>query len=172
MPVSRYTSPIFGCVRQVSVAPRRSSPSLVPERVMRDLADTTATEFGCLFVRLHHAIGVVPPGGGTYLVVATAADDGGREQTSSTIMWVSDSDAVGWATDPREKRMDLVADQDEYHPGDVARILVQSPFAGPVNAWLTIERGDVIDQRLVTLQTDSDVLEIPIRPAYAPGPRH
>jgi uncharacterized protein YfaS (alpha-2-macroglobulin family) len=101
--------------------------------------------------------------------VATVADDDGRQQSSSVTMWVSDIDAVGWPVDPRDKRMDLVADRDEYRVGDTARILVQSPFAGPVTAWLTIERGDVIDQRLVTLQTDSDVLEIPITPAYAPN---
>ncbi len=111
----------------------------------------------------------VPPRGGSYVVVATVADDAGRQQSSSTFMWVADVDAIGWPTDPREKRMDLAADQDEYRPGDTARILVQSPFAGPANAWVTIERGDVIDQRLVTLQSDSEILEIPISSSYAPN---
>ena len=111
----------------------------------------------------------VPPGGGTYLVIATVADDGGRQQSSSVTMWVSDVDAVGWPVDPRDKRLDLVADQDEYRPGETARVLVQSPFEAPVYAWLTIERGDVIDQQLVTLQTDSEVLEIPIKLSYAPN---
>ncbi|UCG25010.1 MAG: alpha-2-macroglobulin, partial [Chloroflexota bacterium] len=102
-------------------------------------------------------------------VVASVADDGGRQQSSSSFMWVADIDAVGWPTDPRDKRMDLAADKEDYRPGDTARILVQSPFVGPANAWLTIERGDVIDQRLVTLQSDSEVLEIPISPSYAPN---
>jgi uncharacterized protein YfaS (alpha-2-macroglobulin family) len=111
----------------------------------------------------------VPPEGGVYLAVATVSDDAGRSQTSTTTMWVADSNFVGWRTDDREKRMELVADKSEYRPGDVARVLVQSPFAGPVNAWLTIERGGLIEQRIITLQSSSDVLEIPITSHFAPN---
>jgi uncharacterized protein YfaS (alpha-2-macroglobulin family) len=111
----------------------------------------------------------VPPEGGVYLAVATVSDDAGRSQTSTTTLWVADSNFVGWRTDGREKRMDLVADKTEYRPGDVARILVQSPFAGTVNAWLTIERGGLIEQRIITLQSNSDILEIPITSHFAPN---
>lgn len=113
--------------------------------------------------------GFVPPSGGTYVIVATVRDDGGREQSSSVTMWVTDIDAVGWAVDPRDKKMDLVADKDSYRPGDIAQVLVQSPFNGPVNAWLTVERGDVIEQRLITLLSNSEVIEVPISAAYAPN---
>jgi hypothetical protein len=113
--------------------------------------------------------GFVPPSGGTYVVVATVADDGGREQSSSVTIWASDISSVGWAVDPRDKRMDLVADRESYRPGDTAQILVKSPFEGPVNAWLTIERGDVIEQQIITLQSNSDVIEFPIRSSYAPN---
>ena len=111
----------------------------------------------------------VPPRGGSYVVAATVADDGGRRQSSSAFLWAADIDAIGWPSDPREKRMDLAADQDEYRPGDTARILVQSPFVGPATAWVTIERGDVIDQHFVTLQSNSEILEIPISAFYAPN---
>jgi uncharacterized protein YfaS (alpha-2-macroglobulin family) len=113
--------------------------------------------------------GFVPETGGSYVAVATATDDGGRTHTSSTNLWVTDSRFVGWRTDPRERRMDLVLDQQEYEPGDTAQILVQSPFAGPVRAWLTIERGALIEQRVVTLESNSHVLEIPITPNFAPN---
>ncbi|MGD2049033.1 MAG: Ig-like domain-containing protein, partial [Chloroflexota bacterium] len=111
----------------------------------------------------------VPQDGGSYIAVATATDAGGREHTSSTFLWVADENFVGWRTDPREKRMDLVADQREYQPGDVARILVQSPFEGPAEAWLTIERGNLLEQEVITLETNSDILEIPITSNFAPN---
>ncbi len=111
----------------------------------------------------------VPQRGGSYIAVATVTDEGGRTLLSSTYLWVADASYAGWRSDPREKRMDLVTDQDEYAPGDVARILVQSPFPGPARAWLTVERGDIIEQRVITLQGTSDVLEIPITPFFAPN---
>lgn len=111
----------------------------------------------------------VPPVGGTYVAVATVTDRGGREHSSSTSLWATDARYIAWRTDRRERRMDLVLDQQEYHPGDTARLLVQSPFAGPVKAWLTIERGTLLEQRLITLQSTSDVIEIPISPDFAPN---
>ena len=110
-----------------------------------------------------------PPEGGVYLAVATVTDSGGRAQTSSTTLWATDLSFIGWRSDPRQRRMDLVPDQQAYAPGDTARILVQSPFAGPVKAWLTIERGTLIEQRVITLQSSSDVLDIPIPAGYAPN---
>ncbi|MGD2079280.1 MAG: Ig-like domain-containing protein, partial [Chloroflexota bacterium] len=110
-----------------------------------------------------------PTSGGTYVVVATVADDAGRQQSSSTTMWVSDVDAVGWAVDPRDKKMDLVADKEQYRPGETAQILVKSPFDGPVNAWLTIERGDILEQRLITLVSSSEVVEILLSSEHAPN---
>lgn len=110
-----------------------------------------------------------PQFGGSYIAVATVTDNTGRQQISSAYLWVTDSDFVGWRTNQKERRMELVLDQQDYQPGDTARILVQSPFAGPVQAWLTIERGRLLEQQLVTLQTNSDVLEIPIPDLYAPN---
>ncbi|MCP4422984.1 MAG: hypothetical protein GY803_00685, partial [Chloroflexi bacterium] len=115
------------------------------------------------------AASFVPEEGGTYLAVAAVTDGGGRAHTSSATLWAVDSRYIGWRTDPREKRMDLLPDKTEYAPGETAQILVQSPFAGPIKAWLTIERGELIEQRVITLQTSSDVLDIPIPPEYAPN---
>lgn len=110
-----------------------------------------------------------PEDGGTYRAVATVTDAAGRTQSSSVLFWVSDSDYVGWRVNPEEKRMDLTPDQRTYEVGDTARVLVQSPFEGPVNAWLTIERGDLIEQRLITLQSNSETIAIPITEELSPN---
>lgn len=111
----------------------------------------------------------VPDVGGTYRAVATVTDPAGRTQTSSTYLWVADENYVPWRTDPRERRMDLTPDKPNYNVGDTARILVQSPFEGEVQAWVTIERGNLLDQELVTLTGNSDTVEIPITPDLAPN---
>jgi uncharacterized protein YfaS (alpha-2-macroglobulin family) len=110
-----------------------------------------------------------PETGGTYRARATVSDDAGREHNSSTLFWVSSSDFVGWRVNPEEKRMDLTPDQRTYEVGDTANVLVQSPFEGPVQAWLIIERGTVIEQRIITLQSNSEQLEIPVTESLSPN---
>jgi len=110
----------------------------------------------------------VPDSGGSYIAVATYTDSAGRQQTATTGIWAIDPEYAGWRSAPRDYTMTLVADQQSYAPGDTARILVQSPFAEPVNAWLTIERGNMVEQRVVRVNS-SEVLEIPITPIFAPN---
>ncbi|MCB8943911.1 MAG: Ig-like domain-containing protein [Ardenticatenaceae bacterium] len=110
-----------------------------------------------------------PEFGGSYVAIATVTDSSGRTQQSSTNLWVIDPGYGGWRTDPKERSMELTADQDEYSPGDTAHILVQSPFTEPVQAWLTIERGRLIEQRVITLPSSSEVVDIPITADHAPN---
>lgn len=117
----------------------------------------------------HATAEFIPPEGGTYVIAASVTDDNGRTHVSSTYIWALDANFIGWGTDPREKRMDLVADQPDYEVGESASILVQSPFAGATSAWLTIERGGMIEQSVITLNGSSEVLEIPITNDFAPN---
>ncbi len=111
----------------------------------------------------------IPEGGGNYLAIATVSDGDGRKQSSSTTIWAIDANFIGWRSDPHDRTMELTPDQSEYHVGDTARVLVQSPFAGATQAWLIIERGEVIEQRIITLNGGSEVVDIPIEPIYAPN---
>ncbi|MGH2538325.1 MAG: Ig-like domain-containing protein [Candidatus Promineifilaceae bacterium] len=110
-----------------------------------------------------------PERGGTYRIVATVTDGAGRSQSSSTSIWVTDPNFSDWRSDPFEKSMGLISDRVEYAPGDTAHILVQSPFRGPVKAWLTIERGLVIEQRVIDLEGANATLEVPITLEHAPN---
>ena len=106
--------------------------------------------------------------GGSYIAVATVTDGSGRSQMSSTGVYAMDANYTGWRSAPREYTMELIPDQQNYKVGDTARILVQSPFAQPVTAWLAIERGNLVDQKLVQVSS-SNILEIPITPDMAPN---
>ncbi|MFK7800936.1 MAG: Ig-like domain-containing protein [Anaerolineae bacterium] len=106
--------------------------------------------------------------GGNYKVIVTATDSGGRTHQSSTLVWVT-GDNARWRVQPETKTMQLIPDKAEYAVGETARILVQSPFEGPQQAWLTIERGKLLEQRIVTIDGTGDTLEIPIELDHLPN---
>lgn len=111
----------------------------------------------------------VPETGGTYLVVATTRDTNGRFNLSSNSIWVMDDGRVAWQIDPYDKKMDVVADLSSYEVGQTANVLVQTPFDVPTQAWVTIERGHLLTQYLVTLDPYHHLLQIPITADYAPN---
>ncbi len=113
--------------------------------------------------------GFTPDQGGSYLAVAAITDDTGRINLSSTNIWATDDGRIAWQTDPYDKSMDLIPDKPTYVVGDTARVLVQNPFDVPVQAWVTLERGSLIGQRLVTLAANSDIIAIPIDDIHAPN---
>ncbi len=109
-----------------------------------------------------------PSVGGEYRVVASGVDDKGNKISSSTYVWVSSQEYVSWRQENND-RIALVADKKSYNPGDVAKILIPSPYQGVVRALVTVERGRILDAQVIDLKTNSDVIEIPITPAMAPN---
>lgn len=108
-----------------------------------------------------------PEEGGSYTVLATARDKAGHEIRSRAYLWVSSEDFVSWRQENTDT-VDLVADQRQYHPGDEARILVPMPFEG-MTALISIERGTIKESRVVTLNSNSETIAVPITPEYAPN---
>lgn len=109
-----------------------------------------------------------PEQAGNYKVTGRGVDEFGNVVTSEAFLWISGREYVNWGREDDDS-IELVADKDRYRPGETAQVLVPSPFEGPVTALLTIERGRVLEHRLLTLETNSDLLEIPIVPDYAPN---
>jgi uncharacterized protein YfaS (alpha-2-macroglobulin family) len=111
-----------------------------------------------------------PETGGTYRVRAVGRDARENEVRSSTFVWVSarKGEFVSWRRE-NNNRITLVADKKEYKPGDTANILIPSPYQGSVQALVTVERGRLLDTRLVTLNSNSDRIQIPITDDYIPN---
>ncbi|NLD43192.1 MAG: hypothetical protein GX657_06840 [Chloroflexi bacterium] len=109
-----------------------------------------------------------PTEGGSYRVRVTGLDERENQVRSSAYLWVSDRAFINWGRENADS-IDLIADKDLYAPGDVATVLIPSPYEGDVQALLTIERGHVFEHRLFTLASNSEQIEIPIMPAYAPN---
>ncbi len=108
-----------------------------------------------------------PPGSGSYRVRAIGEDTRGNRIQSSAYIWVWG----GWASWRRDStnRITLIADKDEYQVGDVAEILIPSPYSGTVKALITIERGHIISNEVRELRNNSEIIKIPITADYAPN---
>ena len=104
-------------------------------------------------------------GAGEY-VLAAADPASGASTRVSFYAGSRDSEWVAWS---REKpgRVELAWDKERYRPGDVARLQVRSPFAGP--ALLTVETDRVREARVVTLEKNTAEIEVPVEEAYAPN---
>ena len=109
----------------------------------------------------------VPPQGGSYRIVAESAD-GTPPARSSLFVWVSGSEYVSWRR-TNEDRLDLIADKNEYAPGETAEILIPSPFQGEQWVWITVEREGILHQEVVHLQNNSYVYRLPITERYIPN---
>jgi alpha-2-macroglobulin len=63
----------------------------------------------------------------------------------------------------------LIADKKEYKPGDVAKIIVQSPYK-TARAIITVERNNIISQETKLLSSDSiEPIEVPIKEEHLPN---
>jgi uncharacterized protein YfaS (alpha-2-macroglobulin family) len=109
----------------------------------------------------------VPPEGGSYHVIAefVGVEPAAR---SSIFVWVSGRDYVSWRRS-NEDRIDLIADKGAYVPGETAEILIPSPFEGQHYAWITVERGGILSQEVIRLESNSTVYRLPIEDRHVPN---
>ena len=66
---------------------------------------------------------------------------------------------------PRE--INLIVDRDMYEPGETARILVQSPIEKG-RYLLTLERGEILEERVIELEGSTEMIEVEVKPEYVP----
>jgi hypothetical protein len=103
---------------------------------------------------------------GYYVLRLRAKDKRGNPVGSSFGAYVSGSDYVAWKRD-NESRVELVTDRKEYKVGQVAKILVKSPFAG-AQGLLTVERNGIYTRRAIKVDRTAAWLEVPITDALVP----
>ncbi|MGC9396859.1 MAG: Ig-like domain-containing protein, partial [Anaerolineae bacterium] len=109
-----------------------------------------------------------PPSSGSYKIRATGEDTRGNVIRSSTYVWVWGGGRAYWRQESNN-RIDLITDKDSYAVGDVAEILIPSPYSGTVNALVTIERGHILETAVIELYSNSEVLRVPITEEHIPN---
>ncbi|NPV85088.1 MAG: hypothetical protein HPY45_03650 [Anaerolineae bacterium] len=105
--------------------------------------------------------------GGRYRISAVVTDLQGRKNQSQITRWVS-----GGEQPPSRKvemeSVTLIPDQENYKPGDVAHILVQSPFT-PAEGLLTVSRSGIVYTKHFRIDQESTTLDIPIEDKHIPN---
>lgn len=112
-------------------------------------------------------VSVTPPSSGSYVVIAEANDADGNPTYSETYLWVGGPQMAAWQLE--EAKIVPVADAERYQAGDVARILLPTPFQAPYEVLMTIERGSILEVRRFTAREPNPVVEIPITEAHVPN---
>jgi len=111
--------------------------------------------------------GFTPAEGGSYTVRFTASDAKGRPVATSFYRWVVGKDWVPW-NDASQFKMDVVPDKSRYTVGDTATVLFAAPFTN-AEAWITVEREGVIDERRLRITSGTTILKLPITEALVPN---
>jgi len=105
--------------------------------------------------------------GGQYRISATVRDDRERLNESEFTRWVSGGSRPA-ARDVAQEEVLLIPDKEEYQPGDVAEILVQSPFS-PAEGLLTVSRSGIVSTERFTIEDGTTTLRIAIEEAHIPN---
>ncbi|NRF69205.1 alpha-2-macroglobulin [Aquincola sp. S2] len=100
-------------------------------------------------------------------LVVRSADEAGRSAEAATTVWVTRQGEL-WFEQDNDDRIDVLADKTSYAPGEVAKLQVRMPYR-QATALLSIEREGIVDSRVVTLQGDDPVIEVPIPNRDAKG---
>lgn len=74
---------------------------------------------------------------------------------------------TAWAKREENTQLAISTEKDNNKPYEKARLLIESTFSGP--AWLTFERGSVINSKQIELTAPLTILETEIIPEHAPN---
>ena len=105
--------------------------------------------------------------GGRYRISAHVADDSGRTSRTEITRWVAGAKAVVPSRNVELEAAELIPDAETYAAGDIAEILVDSPFAS-ATGLLTIARNQIIELRTFEITDHTAVLEVPITDDHVP----
>lgn len=112
----------------------------------------------------------VPPKGGSYHVVAQPANLTPQTEAirSSIFIWAAGDDQVSWRRENHD-RITLVSDKTTYKVGDIAEILIPSPFTGPHMALITVEREGIRRHEVIRIANNSTIYRLLIEEGDIPN---
>lgn len=104
---------------------------------------------------------------GEYRFTAAVKDTKGRDQQTEWYLYVTGKNAMVW-NDEDDNGLKIVPEKMNYQIGDTAKFLVKNPFPG-ARALITVERYGILDHFVQTFDSNTPVVELPIKPDYMPG---
>ncbi|MEN8240424.1 MAG: Ig-like domain-containing protein, partial [Chloroflexota bacterium] len=72
------------------------------------------------------------------------------EAITQMLIWVGGPGQTAWPS-LEENQLTLIPDAETYQVGDTASIFIPNPFVGDAQVLVTVERGDILDQEVITI---------------------
>ena len=105
--------------------------------------------------------------GGEYRLTAAVVDSAGRRNQTELTRWVTGGQRPPSSNLEREE-LQLIPDNEDYAPGDIAEILVQAPFY-PAEGLLTLRRDGLVSSERFTMEGPTYTLRVPIEENQIPN---
>jgi uncharacterized protein YfaS (alpha-2-macroglobulin family) len=105
--------------------------------------------------------------GGEYRISAEVRDDRERLNRSEFTRWVSGGGSAP-SRNVEQEQAQLIPDKESYQPGDVAQILVVSPFS-PAEGLLTVTRDGFLTTERFSIADGTATLSVPIADEHIPN---
>ncbi len=100
-------------------------------------------------------------------LIAEAKDSSGNRSQSAATVWVTRQGEV-WFGGDNQDRMDVIPEQRNYEPGQVAKFQVRSPFRYGT-ALVAVERNGILETFTVELNGKDPTIEVPVKAEWAPN---
>ena len=110
---------------------------------------------------------LTPKEAGRYLLVMQTSDSRGNVVKTERSFYVSGADNVWWRNDNEGHEITLEADKEEYVPGEIANIALNSTLSKG-RYLITVERNGILSQEVLELDAPSTTLSVPIKENYVP----
>ncbi len=110
---------------------------------------------------------VAAPASGNLILRAQTTDEIGNLAVTRADAWVATGEDWWFAASDND-RVDVLPEQKRYEPNGVARLQVRMPFQ-EATALVTVEREGVLESFVRVIKRDNPVIEVPIKPEYAPN---
>ncbi|HEV2862268.1 MAG TPA: alpha-2-macroglobulin family protein [Pyrinomonadaceae bacterium] len=106
--------------------------------------------------------------GGQYSLTARVLDDRERPNETELKLWVAGGRVPPKGEGVEQETVQLIPGSKTYKGGDVAEVLVQSPFA-PAEGVLTLRRSGLLRTERFRMEGNSHTLRVPVEEGWTPN---
>ena len=104
--------------------------------------------------------------GGQLQITAAITDDQGRKNQSQITRWIGGGQRPV-ARNVEMEEVQMIPNAETYQPGDVAEILIQSPFF-PAEGVMTLRRSGLVSTERFALDGPTYTVRVPMEDSYIP----
>ncbi len=108
-----------------------------------------------------------PESAGFFIVRGAVKDGQGRQHSASLGVYATGNEWVAWQRTDTD-RVELITDKTSYDVGDIAKVLIKSPYP-EAKAMFTVEREGVLSRQLVDLKGSVVTVDVPITEDMVPN---